>query len=243
MKLKSTLTVITGGLALAFAPFSHAAVLAGIDFDVPSGASHTPPSFTWTESGHLSVPATTAKDYNVIHNGITFDIKTTYANQGNANRYRGGATAANPLNNLTPMTVDFIQWYGRNAAGPVEAAITLTGLAANTNYTLSFYMYNAGAGQTTHSFYEGPVAPENLLSTFTTAGNQNTPATWVPNVDYTLTSDITGKIVVTIVAPQFDAGGGNTDSRLTFNGMSVIPEPSTIGLLALSGLALFRRRR
>lgn len=239
-------TALIGFIASVSAPSSQALLLiGGIDFDVASPSNHTPPSTTWTESGHLSVPATAAKDYNVTHNGITFDIRTINANLANQNRYRGANNAANPLNNLTPLTVDFIQWFGRDQPGPVESTITLTGLTPNLNHVLTFYHYNAGAFQDNHSLYLGSsVATGTLLGTFQASGNPNNPATWVPSVDYNVMSDSNGEIVVTMLASTY-MNGNFVESRLTFNGMSVsIPEPSHALLLGLGGgLLLLRRRR
>jgi len=218
--------------ALICTPSIDAAITAGIDFDVATGG------VIYTEPGFLSLPATAAKDYNVTHNGITFDIKTTYASQGNAARNRN-------IQALTPLSTDFMQWFGRDQPGAVEATVTLSGLEFNTDYELSFYHYNHGAFQNNHFLYLGASATTGtLLGTFMATGNPNAPATWVPNVNYTLNSGSAGEIVVTMQAEIY-LNAGVEESRLTFNGMSVtlIPEPSSAALLGLGGLALMRRRR
>jgi hypothetical protein len=141
---------------------------------------------------------------------------------------------------------DFEQWYGSDttAGNPVEATITLTGLVADTDYLLSFFTYNVGAGQTTHSFYEGTSSAAPLITSFTTAGGPANFSTWRPGITFQINSGSSAQIAVTILAPEV-ANGANSDSRLTFAGMTVtaVPEPGSAALLALGGLAIFRRRR
>jgi hypothetical protein len=227
--MKRTLLSVAATLMLAT---SAHAITAGIDFNVSTGG---------TQPGFLGVPATANKDYNVTHNGINFDITVINANNANQNRLRGNVS-------LTPLTADFIQWYGTNQPGGVEANITLTGLLSGRQYELSFYHWNDGAFQSVHSIFEGTsAATGTLISNFLPSGNPSTPATWVPDFDAVLRANGAGTIEVTILAPQFVAGS-NLDSRLTFNGMSVtlvpIPEPATatLGMLAVGGLMMRRRR-
>ena len=213
--------------------FFSGGITAGIDFDVDSNTSVAGNQFV-TQSGFLSVPATTAKSYNVTHNGITFDIVTRNNNLANQGRWRNNVNAGDLMN-------DFQQFYGNTAGSPVEATLTLTGLTANLDYQISFFTYNVGAGQTTHSFYEGTSSAAPFITTFTTSGNQNTYSTWKPGITFQINSGNDGEIAVTIQATQ----ATDNSSRLTLDGVSVvaIPEPSAAALLALGGLAIIRRRR
>ncbi len=190
-------------------------ITAGIDFDMDSSAD---PGFqAVTQPGFLSVPADiSTKSYNVTHNGITFDIQTTNANQLNVPRWRGNAAAGNLAN-------DFQQFYGRSTTtgNGVKATVRLTGLTANTVYKLGFFTYNVGAGQTTHSFYNGTSTSDPLITTFTTAGMQTNYSTWVPGITFALNSGASGTIAVTIHAPEI-LTGSYYDSRLTLNGISVV---------------------
>lgn len=196
------------------ATFFSGGITAGIDFDVDSSGD---PGFqAATQPGFVSVPADGNKSYNVTHNGITFDIQTTNANQANVPRWRANALAGDLIN-------DFQQFFGRHstAGNGVTATVTLSGLAANTDYEVSFFTYNVGAGQTTHNFHQGTSTSDPLITTFTTAGNQNNYSTWVPGVTFGINSGATGEITITIQAPEYPSGA-NYDSRLTLNGISVV---------------------
>jgi len=212
-------TFLFGACLFAAAALSagsaKAAFIAGIDMDYPASGG-----VYYTEPGFASVP-TAGQDYNVTTNGITFDLNGTC--KGMANRYRNQPAF--------PLETDFAQWW--SSGGTAELECTFSGLEAEKEYTVTFWTYNMGAGQTTHDFYEGEVAVENLLGTFTTSGNQNDPDNWVPSVDWDLTSDANGMIVVNL------RGG----ERITVDGIAIAPEPATMGLLALGGLAALRRRR
>ena len=228
-------TVISHANIVPFNPDTYfsGGVTAGIDFNDASP----------TQAGFLGVPASNSKTYNLTHNGITFDITVTNANQTNQNRDRGAGTVTAPRGDLTR---DFEQWYGRNApGGGVEAHIKVGGLIPNSVYDLKFFTMNLTAGQTRHLFYDGTSSAAPLIVDFSTSGNESNQSTWRPGIRIQYETDSSGEIDVTIQAPTFDAGSGNTDSRLTFNGMSVtyIPEPSSAALLAFGGLAVFRRRR
>jgi hypothetical protein len=252
--LKST-PLLPFALSLAVAPAAFAAtvtpitsfdpntffadgITAGIDFDDDSNTTLAGNQLV-TQPGFLSIPPSNNKTYNVTTNGITFGINVINANQGNQNRWRNSPVAGALLN-------DFEQWYGSDtiAGNPVAATFTLSGLLANTDYRLSFFTYNVGAGQTTHRFYEGTSSAAPLITTFTTSGGPASFATWVPGITFQINSGVDSEIAVTVVAPEFP-NGANSDSRLTFAGLAVtaIPEPSSAALLALGGLAVVRRRR
>jgi len=215
-------------------PFPNG-ITAGLDFNNDGAGSPT-------QSGLLGVLGSNNKSYSLTHNGITFDIAVINANQGNQNRDRGTGNANGPYGDLLR---DFEQWFGRNApGGAVEARIKVGGLLPNSTYDLSFFTMNFGAGNTTHSFYDGTSSAAPLVGTFTTSGNQSNAATFSPGFTMRYATDGSGVIDITILAPTF-LDGANTDSRLTFNGMSVflVPEPSTTLLGGLGMLALLLRRR
>jgi hypothetical protein len=197
------------------ATFFSGGIMAGIDFDVDSSGD---PGFqAATQAGFLSVPAgASGGDYNVTHNGITFDINTANNTLGSAARWRANAQAGDLIN-------DFEQFYGRSTTtgNGVTAVVTLSGLVPNSDYEVSFFTYNVGAGQTTHSFHHGTSTSDPLITTFTTSGNQTNYSTWVPGITFAINSGASGTITVTIYAPEY-ANSTNWDSRLTLNGISVV---------------------
>ncbi len=216
--------------------FFSGGVTAGLDFDDGTSTNYPDP----TQPGFLSIPASNNKNYSVTTGGINFDITVANANLGNQNRNRNNVNAG-------PIMTDFEQWYGRDQPGPVEATVSLSGLVANTDYQISFFTANVGAGQTTHSFYEGISSADPLITTFTTAGNQNNYSGWSPGITFEINSGPNAEIAVTIQATEYTSGDF-IESRLTLDGISVIqgatiPEPSAIALTALAGLGLLRRRR
>lgn len=212
--------------------FFSGGITAGIDFDVLN--NQDPPALV-TQSDFLSVVAGSAKSYNVSHNGITFDIQTRNNNLANQARNRNNANAG-------PLMTDFQQFFGNTAGSPVEATLTLTGLIANTDYDVGFFTANVGSGLTTHSFFDGDSISDPLITTFSTSGNQNNYSTWSPGIIFRINSGNDAEIAVTIQATQ---DPNNNESRLTWDGVSVvmIPEPATALLGSLGMLFLLRRRR
>ena len=227
MKLRQNLLFSALAAAAAVSTScSHAAVLAGVDFQV--GTSGIEPGFTGVIVG-------TGKSYSTTQNGITMSLVGTSA-LGNANRDRSGAIDAYPLLD------DFLQLVGTLANKP-QAAITFSGLAANTDYTFTIYSHNQGAFQQNHTFFHGTTSGTNL-GTFITTFN---PAAPIPNpslaaIPFQLKSDSSGEVRITMAAAA---------ERVTINGFSVsasaVPEPSgaaTLGMLGMFGLiGSWRRRR
>ena len=236
--LAASLCIVqTGYSAITFAPVTgfnpnthfNGGITAGIDFDVDS--SGDPGAQYVTQSGFLSVPASNATTINVTTGGITFDLSVSGTNAGNQNRWRGNANAGALIN-------DFAQWFN-NTNSQVEGHLNLSGLTPNADYEITFFIYNVGAGQNTHLFYEGTSSASPLITSFTTSGNQNNYSTWSPGITFFANSGSLGEIDITA---QSNVGSG----RLTFNGISVIaaiPEPSTAFLSLLGGIALVLRRR
>lgn len=181
-------------------------ITAGIDFDDGSP----------TQEGFLSIPASNAKEYNVTTNDITFDLQVRNANLGNQNRNRNNANAGD-------LITDFEQFYGRHpdSGVEVEATLTLTGLAANTDYQVSFFTVNVGCCNTTTRFYDGATSDDPLILEFTSSGNQNNYDTWSPGITLEFNSGSNGEIVVTMQADEY-VNGENYESRLGICGISVL---------------------
>lgn len=184
----------------SFNPTNHfdGGITAGIDFDDASA----------TETDFLGIPASNNKTYNVTTNGITFDIVVTNANLANQNRDRGDAGP----DYKGSLVRDLEQWYGDGDL--LAAAFTFTGLAKRTDYEISFFTYNAGAGQMTHSFYEGSSTNDPLITTFTTSGNWFNYSTWSPGITFRINSGYGSRIAVTVQS--------DTSKRITIDGVSLV---------------------
>lgn len=170
---------------------------AGFDFDGAGGPTQA--GFTSIAPG--GVGTTT---YNAVNNGITLDLTLSNVT-ATAHRNRNNAAAGN-------LVMDFGQWYN-TAGGAAEGAFSFTGLVPNTDYEISFFVYNLGAGQMTHDFYEGTSSADPLITTFTTSGNQNTYSTWKPGITFGINSGASGQIDVTMK---------EVGSRLNMDGISVV---------------------
>lgn len=192
--------------------FFDGGITAGIDFDDGTSSNFPDP----TQSGFLSIPASNDKSYNVTTDGITFDLQISNANLGNQNRNRNNANAG-------AIMTDFEQWYGRSSTSgeEVEGTVTLSGLDANTDYQVSFFTMNVGAGQTTTRFYDGATTDDPLITEFSTSGNQNNYAAWSPGITLEFNSGSNAEIVVTLQANEYVAGE-NFESRLGICGISVV---------------------
>lgn len=202
--------------------FFEGGITAGIDFD-----DNSP-----TQSGFTGIPASNDKEYNVISNGVTFDLKVRNANFANQNRNRNNAVAGDLVN-------DFEQWYGGYATvgNEVEATVTMTGLLPNTDYQVSFFTFNLGAGQTSTRFYDGATSDDPLITEFRTAGNQNNFSTWSPGITLQFNSGSNAEIVVTLQAVEFvNTGSNNFDSRLGLCGISLVSQgapPLDLGITSI----------
>jgi len=116
--------------------------------------------------------------------------------------------------------------YLLDLAAPIEATITISGLVPGNSYNLAAYGSNGDAGYGAVWMANGN-GPLDLRTPSATQGV-------IPDV----LSDSSGVITIQLTSP---------DSIIIANGFELegtfVPEPMTIGLLSLGGLALLRRRR
>ena len=138
---------------------------------------------------------------------------------------------------------DGVRVANLGAAGVITQTLSYTVVAGDV-FTLDFYV---GKGQAGNSGGSGDLTASILVGT-TTIGTDatiatgdvtgNTTNTWYHK---TVTGTATGTGALSIsFAPNATAGGSPWLDNVT---MTVVPEPASLGLLSMAGLALMRRRR
>jgi hypothetical protein len=224
MKTRSTLRYFLAfaGSSLLAMPMASAALLM-IDFN------HTTPSPT--ESGFIGQSAS-----GIIHSTAAGNITVSFT--GQQGTFDRGASGG--VNN--DLYRDFI--FENTTGSNPDITITLTGpgIAATTNYILTFYAYDSGDASRRTSF-QGISG-----TTGTTLGPVASQATGVPDtlseyaVTGTFTSSDDGDGSGTLT---FGVDGPNGTERTVVNGfqLAAIPEPGITLLGSLGMLMLFCRRR
>ncbi|MBX2851555.1 MAG: PEP-CTERM sorting domain-containing protein [Phycisphaeraceae bacterium] len=206
--------------AAALAAPSHAATAYAIDFDsTRTGSSSTAGSID-TETGFTSLDVTNGGSASVNVSGIDFELFTTNVN---ASRRRAGPN---------PLTRDFIFEEGGNN----DAVGILIGgagdLAAGT-WQVEVWAWDADISAQLDAMIIGS-RKDNAETIHTTAfaGSPTDPFT------FNLVSDGTRAYDV-FVRENNDAN----KTRMNAIRLTLVPEPGSLALLGLGGLALIRRRR
>jgi hypothetical protein len=206
-------------LAAAFAFIGIGTAQSQIIFDFGPGS---------TFAGSESVTDLSSTFNSTLHSGVSLSasIGNTIANS----RDRSGFTSPDAL-----LASDFIQWAG----GPT-VNITISGLAASTEYEITLWSGDGAAGQvkTTDHTIAGSSGGGTFRHTSVDAATHNSTLGNqfdLPNV----TSTAGGQLTYTI---DYIGGGG---SATTLNGLqlTVVPEPSSATLLLLGLGSLFALRR
>ena len=147
------------------------------------------------------------------------------------------ATSGNngPSNPSYPAQVTYDWWNGQGTNNPNPAGIKITGLAAGT------YEMNIWVGYPTDLMWTdgaGKYTVQGQVQTFVTP---HPPEGWAPVLmNFPGLSPVGGEIELTIEKfPGIRGLPANNGIML----MELIPEPTTLSLLALAGLAALRRRR
>jgi len=196
------------------------AAMISVDFDVGGGP---------TQAGYESFPI------GVF--GGAFDLSNTYADAFGAGKDLtvriANASSLARTRNRNPVTGTFASmsdllhdWVG--GGGGFELDLT----APAGTYTLTTYWHDADVGLTDDGS-EGPVNwdIEGVPQTSFHITTGDSPTVEVRTIVSSITSDGSA------VDLYFDSGAAK------LNGFDIIPEPATLGLLALGGPAILRRRK
>lgn len=157
----------------------------------------------------------------------TVDLQMTTAFQG---AYGGGTTAST----LYPVSAAKDTLYGYS----VSPAFTLQGLDSATAYDITFYASTLQAtSHLTNYTVTGTGSPVvvTLENSTTISGNPDSTVTAL-NITPTALGEITVQI-------SEQAGSPGTAWFLGVMEISPVPEPTSVALLGLAGLAMLRRRR
>lgn len=208
-----TKTLLAASTALLMGTTAANAAILSIDF----GNGPVESGFVGQSSGSVT-HSTTAGDITVATSG----------QQGFFNR-------ANPSDD--DFYRDFV--FDNNSNG---FTITLSGagIAASTDYILTFYGYDSGeVRDTTVTAISGTTGPQ--LSSF--AETKDAPASLETHaLTATYTSNTSGQLVFQV---DGSVAGPGVDGRSAINGLvlDAVPEPGSLALLGLGGLLIGARRR
>lgn len=225
---------------LASATMSQAQLLLSVDFGVTSSPVETGYSAFGITSGTLAGPST--KSYTGISNLYTTGTVAVTIASGNTVTATGNLTARDrtaPSTNSGTFTYSDIYRDFINPSSGGNLTLGLTGLNANTQYTLTLYAYdNANSRTVTYTDYTtGSAGASGSISY--TAGytfGSTTPDSIFSTI-LTVTSDANGSLVIRATP----SSGGAIINGLQ---LSAVPEPSTVALCFLAvGIVALRARR
>ncbi len=218
------IAAVSGFTAVSIASTASAAIA---EFDIEEDASNT-------QAGYASVFG------SGTDNGVTLTLggiaSGDYRARGiNATGVQGGDNDDNPV----PEGV-FSDLYREVAFGR-GATVTLdfSGLAASTDYLITVVSYDSAQNGVISADWSSGASSENITFDGDLIGAGNDPDTDTLDT-YTatlaVTSDINGDVTVT---------GTSVAGLIFVNGaiVSEVPEPSSLALIGLGGLAMLRRRR
>ena len=245
---------------LALAPAAQADWIAYHDLGATTGQESTG-NITTHQSGGSGSSAntldTTAKDLikysDGTDTGVDFSIAGANGMDSRNPNYTlppAASTPADPLFNVTGLNLNNGLIYEGGGGGSGFTTFTFSGLDANLLYDVALYgdrnlttdgaerFTLGGADSATNSSSTGIVGPGEFITDMETRPNAATG-----NVVHWTAIDPGADGIITIdIDPEFNNNLSNI-AYLSAVRLEATPEPATMSLLVLGGLAMLRRRR
>jgi hypothetical protein len=228
---KQSIILTLAVVAIAFtATSAQAAVILADDFADRSLAGNTATFGSWNTVDGIDTPAAS----------LSFD--------------KGGTTTAASFFGVNPGEIDV---NNNMTADGWDTSFVLdldasTASIALTSMVIDIRLTNGSGGAQTTGSKSGRMVVELVGSSSGSLGTVDPGNSGYPTVEYTRTLDLTGLPTLdgsetyTIILKARGTGYGHHKSLQAFElsgDITPIPEPATMSLLALGGLAMLRRRR
>lgn len=233
----STRTVSLGLAALGVAGLMASAANAAVVTNYTTSAYPTPFVVSSTDLINGSMPVFTVGDWNT--SGTENKDRWTRDDAGGIPVLTNGISGVTGGNKSTYATV------GANT-GPTAGTVVVYDLAASSDIeeiALFFGWSNNsrnGALATTISY---ATAIYSTSPTYTTLASTVTIGDGNNSFNKVAVTSTSGTLASNVRSVRFDFTGGGFNGLSEIDVVAVVPEPASLGLLGLGGLALMRRRR
>jgi hypothetical protein len=254
MKLRTGLTLAA---IAACAANSHAVFFAVNDLGGSSGTGTTNYSTGGNFATAGGVSSGLLKDYATNTNtSVTLSVSTPagYGDaQWDSGTSNGGMSASGTdAYNLFNGKLNALGYLWYNDLTNSRTRLTFTGLSPSATYTFALFGNRNNAGYTDRFTITELVGADSFTNTSSVGTTQSGALTTVVTGANTANgylaqySDISAGADGTFYVDVYGAVGGSNSHKWYANGLALteaVPEPATLGSLALAGIALVRRRR